>query len=254
MIEIDEAAGTVTQIADGQRQTYSLASREGFRLVSRAWLRAGWDAKHVYTFTWLGRPIIQLPEDMIRAQEVIHSLKPDVIVETGVAHGGSAIFYASLMEIMGHGRVVAVDIDIRAHNRQAIEGHPLFSRITLIEGDSISEETVSEVRAAIGDAETVMVILDSRHSKAHVRRELELYGPLVSPGSYIVVCDGIMQDVVGGPRTDSSWSDDNPRSAVADFLNQSADFELAPPPFEFDESGACDPITYWPDGWLRRRS
>lgn len=253
MIEIDEERGIVTQVEGAKRRSYPLGSREGFRIVSRAWLRSGWDAKHVYSFTWLGRPIIQLPEDMIRVQEAIFALKPDVIVETGVAHGGSAIFYASLLEVMGKGRVIAVDIDIRAHNRRAIESHPLFARITLIEGDSVAEETVSQVRAAIEGAETVMVILDARHTRDHVRRELESYGPMVSAGSYIVACDGIMKDVVGAPRTEPGWREDNPQGAVSDFLAQTSDFDLAPPAFAFDESAGIDPITYWPNAWLRRR-
>ena len=253
MIEIDEDAGTVTEIGNGMRRTLALGSREGFALVSRAWLRAGWDAKHVYTFTWMGRPVIQLPEDLLRVQEVIHATRPEVIVETGVAHGGSAIFYASLFEAMGRGRVVAVDIEIRPHNRTAIEAHPLFNRITLIEGDSIADETVRRVREAVGDAASVMVLLDSRHSRAHVLSELQAYAPLVTSGSYIVACDGIMRQVVGGRRTDPSWLTDNPVSAVTDFLAAHPEFRRAQPAFAFDESGACDPITYWPDGWLQRR-
>ena len=186
-------------------------------------------------------------------QEVIHARRPDVIVETGVAHGGSAIFYASLFEAMGHGRVVAVDIEIRPHNRAAIEAHPLFDRITLIEGDSIADATIRQVREAVGDAANVMVILDSRHTRAHVLSELQAYAPLVTSGSYIVSCDGIMRQVVGGRQADPSWQTDNPIAAVTDFLTTHSAFQRAQPPFPFDDSGVCNPITYWPDGWVQRR-
>lgn len=254
MIEIDEAAGTVTERRDGKVNTHALGSREGFALVSRAWLRAGWDAKHVYTFTWLGRPIIQLPEDLLRVQEVIHRLKPDVILETGIAHGGSAIYYASLLRLIGKGKVIAVDIEIRPHNRAALAAHELSSLIHLIEGDSVAMETVARVKAAAGAAETVLVLLDARHTRDHVRAELEAYAPLVSPGSYIVACDGIMRQVVGAPRTQPDWGENNPQSAVQDFLSVHPEFELAPPAFAFDESGAVDAVTYWPNGWLRRKT
>ncbi len=223
-------------------------------MVSRAWLRAGWDAKHVYTFTWMGRPLIQLPEDMLRIQEVIFALKPDLIIETGVAHGGSLVFYASLMELAGQGHVIGIDIEIRPPNRAALEAHPLFHRISLVEGDSIAPHTVQIVYDLV-DAKApkrTLVILDSRHSKSHVLEELKLYGPLVSPGSYIIACDGIMADVVGAPRTSPEWAHDHPKAAVAEFLDQHAEFERARPDFQFDESGMCEPITYWPDGWLRR--
>ncbi len=150
----------------------------------------------------MGRPIIQLPEDMVRVQEVIYRLKPDLIVETGVAHGGSLIFYASLFEAMGHGRVVGIDIEIRPHNRAAIEAHQMFKRIELIEGGSTAPEIVSQVRDGIKPDETVLVLLDSNHTRDHVLEELRLYAPMVTPGSYIVATDGIMAQVVGGRRTD----------------------------------------------------
>jgi cephalosporin hydroxylase len=130
-------------------------------VVSAAWLRCGWDAKYVHGFTWLGRPVIQLPEDMIRIQEVIWHVRPDVVVETGVAHGGSLIFYASLFEAMGHGRVIGIDVDIREYNRVAIEAHPLAARVTLVEGNSAAAGTLAAVRHSIGPTESVLVILDS---------------------------------------------------------------------------------------------
>src|SRR5919197_4658487 len=138
---------------------------EAFDIVSRAWLRLGWDVKYVYSFTWLGRPIIQLPEDMLRIQEVIYRLKPDVIVETGVAHGGSLVFYASLCKAMGKGRVIGIDIEIRPHNRLAIEKHELGGYIELFEGSSIDPDVVDRVRRSVSDAQTVIVVLDSDHTK-----------------------------------------------------------------------------------------
>jgi len=148
----------------------------------------------------MGRPIIQLPEDIVRIQEVIYALQPDVIIETGVAHGGSLVFYASLFSAMGKGRVIGVDIEIRPHNRRAIEAHPLSRLITLIEGSSIEPETIARVKAQIRLGEKVMVILDSNHTRDHVRAELEAYAPLVAIGSYIVACDGIVRDLQGAPR------------------------------------------------------
>ena len=155
---------------------------EAFEAVSAAWLRCGWDVKYVYGFTWMGRPVIQLPEDMIRIQEVIWRVRPDVIVETGVAHGGSLVFYASLFEAMDHGRVIGIDIEIRRHNRIAIEAHPLASRITLIQGSSAAPGTLAAVRHGIAPGESVLVVLDSNHSRAHVEAELDLYRALGHAG------------------------------------------------------------------------
>ncbi|MEE2779869.1 MAG: CmcI family methyltransferase, partial [Myxococcota bacterium] len=190
-ISIDLEAATA-EVEDEQGQhRYPLDSPEAFRAVSQAWLRCGWDTKHVYSFTWLGRPVIQLPEDLLRLQEVIHTVKPDVIVETGIAHGGSLIFHASLCHAMGRGRVIGVDIEIRPHNRAAVEAHPMASYITMIEGSSTAPDVVQQVRDQIQKGDTVMVILDSNHTLEHVQGELEAYHDLVTPRSYIVACDGI---------------------------------------------------------------
>ena len=251
---IDEAAGKVTIRGDGQDQVYDMASAEGFRAASRAWLRVGWDAKHVYSFTWMGRPVIQLPEDMVRLQEVIWTVRPDVIVETGIAHGGSLIFYASLFEAMGRGRVIGVDIDIRAHNRTAIETHPMYARISMLEGSSVDPEVVGRVRDQIAPGETVLVLLDSNHSREHVLAELRAYAPLVSVGSWIVATDGIMQDVVGGPRTAEDWTWNNPQQAAIDFAAEDARFRLEEPAWLFNEGLVTDRVTYWPRAFLRRVS
>jgi len=247
-ITVDFSAGTVS---DGE-QTHELSSADGFALVSRAWLRAGWDAKYVYSFSWFGRPIIQLPEDIIRIQEVIYGVRPDIIIETGVAHGGSLVFYASLFEAMGHGHVVGVDIEIRPHNRSAIEGHQLAKRITLIEGSSTDVSTVQRVKACVPANSRTLVLLDSNHTRAHVLRELELYSGLVTTGSYIVAMDGIMRELGNAPRTIPSWREDNPVAAVEEFLRATTNFVLEEPRFPFNEGAVRERVTYWPSAFLRR--
>lgn len=243
-IEVTDADGQVTRLA--------LGSPEGFALVSRLWLRSGWDTKYVYGFTWLGRPIIQLPEDLVRVQEVIYRVKPDVIIETGVAHGGSLVFYASLCHAMGRGRVVGVDVEIRPHNRQALAAHELTQYITLIEGSSIDPAVVDRVRAEVAPGATVFVMLDANHSRAHVRAELERYAPLVSVGSYVVVADGIMASLNGAPRTQPDWSWNNPLGAIDDFLRTRSDFAVEEPTWPFNEGQVTERVTYWPRAYLRR--
>jgi len=181
-LTIDTQRQTLTvEDADAQREL-PLYSKHAFELLSHQWLKVGWDQKYSYTFSWLGRPVIQLPEDMMRAQEAIYQVKPDVIVETGVARGGSLVFYASLCKAMGKGRVIGVDIEIRQANREAIESHELSDLITLIEGDSASPAIVDQVRSLIAPGEQVLVLLDSCHTKSHVASELEAYCELVTAG------------------------------------------------------------------------
>ena len=236
---------------DGERRL-PMDSPEAFSAISKAWLRCGWDTKYVYGFSWMGRPIIQLPEDMIRIQELIYTLKPDVVVETGVAHGGSLIFYASLFRAIGKGRTIGVDIEIRPHNREAIETHELYDYISLIEGSSTDPETFRKVREKIDPEETVLVILDSNHLKHHVLAELELYAPLVTKGSYIVACDGIMGLVAGGPRTEPDWSWNNPEQAAKEFVAARPDFAIEEPAFPFNEGKVQERVTYWPSAYIRR--
>lgn len=252
MIKVDIEQGTVSVEKEGLTSTHRLATPEAFRIISDIWLRAGWDNKYVYTFTWLGRPIIQLPEDMFRLQELIHTLRPDVIVETGVAHGGSLVFYASLCKAMDHGRVIGIDVEIRPHNRAAIASHFLASLITLIEGSSIHPRVVEQVGSRIGANETVLVLLDSCHTKEHVLGELAAYSRLVSPGSYIVAMDGIMENVVGGPRTQPDWSWNNPRQAALEFVAANPGFVIEEPSFAFNEGNISERVTYWPSAFIKR--
>jgi cephalosporin hydroxylase len=255
MLTIDEALGQVMiGGADGSNEIHAMDSPQAFAAVSAAWLRCGWDVKYVYGFTWMGRPIIQLPEDMIRIQELIWRVQPDVIVETGVAHGGSLVFYAGLLKAMDRpdGRVIGVDIEIRPANRAAIEAHAMASRISLIEGSSTAPATVAAVAGLIAPGERVLVILDSNHARDHVADELRRYAPLVTPDSYIVACDGIMAQVVGAPRTRPDWVWNNPISAVEAFVAECADFVLEEPGFAFNEGMVRERVTYWPKCFLRR--
>jgi cephalosporin hydroxylase len=236
-----------------QSREIDLYSPEAFSILSRAWLRVGWDQKQVYSFTWLGRPIIQLPEDVLRIQEVLYTVKPDVIVETGVAHGGSLVLYASLCRAMGRGRVLGVDIEIRPHNRKAIESHELAGLITLIEGSSIASATIERVRAFIRPRETVFILLDSNHSKDHVLAELEAYGPLVTPGSYIVATDGSMEFLSDVPRGRPEWATDNPKAAALEFAARHPEFVLEEPAWRFNEGHITERVTHWPSCYLRRK-
>ena len=250
-LEIDDGQVIETR-SDGTRCVHSIGSSEAFHLISKAWLRSGWDAKYVYSFTWLGRPIIQLPEDMFRIQEVIYAVKPEVIIETGVAHGGSLIFHASLCRAMRRGQVIGVDVEIRPHNRKAIESHEMGGLINLVEGSSADPQIVARVRELVGSRQPVLVILDSNHSRDHVLAELEAYADLVTPGSFIVACDGIMKDLVGAPRSQVDWAENNPQTAVRKFLSGRPDFLLEEPPFPFNEGCIHERVTYWPNAFLRK--
>jgi len=237
---------------NGRISEFDLYSKQAFELISHQWLKVGWNQKYPYTFSWMGRPIIQLPEDMIRAQEVVYHVKPVLLIETGVAHGGSLIFYAGLFKAMGKGRVIGIDIEIRPRNRRAIESHDLFPLITLVEGSSIAPEIVQNVHGMVGPGETGLVILDSNHTKRHVLAELEAYHDLVTPGSYIVATDGSMKDLYDVPRGQREWIEDNPTVAAAEFACNHREFTIEQPAWPFSESDLTENITHWPSAWLRR--
>lgn len=251
---IDSDDGSYTLEEDGRVERGALYSQAGFDAVSRQWVRVAFAVRHSYTFTWLGRPVIQLPEDLLRVQELIVATRPDVIVETGVAHGGTAVFYASLCELCGNGRVIAVDVEIRPHNRRAIEAHAQAPRIALIEGSSTDPATVSAVKARIQPGERVMVVLDSRHDRAHIAGELEAYAELVAPGCYLIVNDGIISDLSDLPNGKPAWRHDNAHAAIEAFLAAHDEFELGAPPWAFNESTITrSAVSHWPAGYLRRR-
>lgn len=221
-------------------------------------------AKYSYNFSWLGRPIIQYPQDVVAIQELIWEVKPDLIIEAGIAHGGSLTLSASMLALLdyceaveagntldpkaSHRRVLGIDIDIRAHNRAAIEAHPMAHRIEMIQGSSISPEIVAEVRRYAAEYERIMVILDSNHTHDHVLAELHAYAPLVSQGSYCVVFDTVIEDLPAGMYPDRPWDvGNNPKTAVHEFLSARDDFEVD------EDMEAKLLITVAPGGYLRRR-
>jgi cephalosporin hydroxylase len=224
-----------------------LGADQELRDRSREWIRDTTPHRYTYNFTWLGRPIIQFPQDIVALQEIIWNTRPDVVVETGIAHGGSLVLSASILELIGgDGRVVGVDVDIRSHNRDAIESHPLKRRIALIEGSSTDPGVVAKVEKHIESDDRVMVILDSNHTHEHVLRELELYSPLVRAGSYIVVFDTVIEDMEPDLHSDRPWGvGNNPKTAVWEFLRGNGRFEL--------DRSIPDKlqITVAPDGYLR---
>jgi len=252
-LTIDTTAKILIQEVEGKSRTMDLYSKEAFELISHQWLKVGWNQKYTYTFTWMNRPIIQLPEDMVRIQEVIYRVKPDVIIETGVAHGGSLIYYASLCKAMGKGRVIGVDIEIREHNRRAIETHELFPYITLVEGSSTDKAIVNEVKYLIKPGERTLVVLDSCHTKQHVLDELEIYHHFVSSGCYIIATDGSMKDLHDVPRGSTDWVWNNPTSAAAEFAQKHPEFVIEQPAWPFNESNLTKNITHWPGAYLKRR-
>ena len=232
------------QTADGPHEV-DIYTPEGFAVVADLFTRSGWQNKLSYEVTWLGIPIIQLPEDVLMVQELIWKVRPEVVIESGVAHGGALILYASILELLGRGRVIGVDIEIRKYNRLAIESHPMSHRISLIEGSSVEATTVDLVRGMVSPGQRTMVMLDSNHTRDHVRRELELYAPLVSPGSYLVVFDEVMTIVADAPNGKPAWAQDNPAEAVEDFLSTH-------PEFMVDRAYERLSTTYCRGGFLRR--
>ncbi|GGA86318.1 cephalosporin hydroxylase family protein [Puia dinghuensis] len=208
------------RVADNGSNEALRSAAEGFNVASNK-------AQYSYNFSWMGRPIIQYPQDMIAMQEIIWEIKPDLIIETGIAHGGSLIYYASLLELIGKGKVLGIDIDIREHNRKEIENHPMYKRIEMIQGSSIAPETIEKVRSFAKDYNTIIVVLDSNHTHDHVLRELEAYASLVSVGSYVVVFDTIVEFMPDGYLPGRPWKKgDNPWSAAQEFLRQNRNFEI----------------------------
>ena len=204
-------------------------------------------AQYSYNFSWMGRPIIQYPQDMIAMQEIIWKLQPDLIIETGIAHGGSLIYYASLLELIGKGEIIGIDIDIRKHNREEIEKHPMFKRIKMIEGSSVSRETVDQVAALAEGKKTVLVSLDSNHTHEHVLQELEMYAPFVTRDSYLVVFDTIVEEMPDDYLPGRPWKQgDNPKTAVLEFLKSHSEFQIDK---DIDNKLL---ISVGPDGYLKR--
>lgn len=241
----------------------SHADDAAFVALSRDWLQASMQRKYVYNFEWMGRPIIQYPQDMVAMQELVWAVRPDLIIETGIAHGGSLVLSASLLAMLdmcdaietgqsidprhSQRKVIGVDIDIRAHNRAAIENHPMGSRIQMVQGSSVAPDTIATVQAAAAGYQRVLVLLDSMHTHDHVLAELQAYTPLVSPGSYCVVFDTFVEDMPTKFFADRPWDvGNNPKTAVKAFLQQQSSFEVATE-IEFKLM-----VTVAPGGFLRR--
>lgn len=216
------------------------------------WLNQSAKHKYTYNFKWLGRPIIQLPQDMIAMQEIIWEVKPDLIIETGIAHGGSLVFSAAMLELLaacggGEGEVLGVDIEIRPHNRAAIEAHPMKKRITMIEGSSSAPEIIAQVYEKARDKKRVLVILDSNHTHEHVLAELNAYAKLTTIGSYCIVFDTVVEDMLADAFPDRPWGKgNNPKTAVWEYLKTHKEFEID----KNIENKLL--ITVAPDGYLKK--
>ncbi|MFW7342515.1 cephalosporin hydroxylase family protein [Pollutimonas sp. H1-120] len=233
--------------AEKQARITGFASDAEFRALSVAWRAKALERKYMNNFSWLGRPMIQLPTDAMAIQEIIWAVKPDLVIETGVAHGGSVILSASMLQLLGHGEVVGIDIDIRSHNRSAIQNHPMAHRIKLIEGSSVAPDVVAQIHA-MAEGKRALVFLDSNHTHEHVLAELKAYAGLVGIDSYCVVFDTFVEDL----PADYVWEDrpwgkgNNPKTAVSEWLKTN-------PNFEIDKSIEDKLlITSAPDGFLRR--
>jgi len=195
--------------------------------ISKKWFEESIKYEYSYHFSWLGIPIIQYPQDIIALQEIIWKVKPDLIIETGIARGGSIIFSASLLELIGKGEVIGVDIDIKNANKKKILKHPLSKRITMIEGSSISKKTIDKIKKLVQEKNKILVILDSNHTHKHVLKELEIYSPLVSKNSYLIVFDTIVDDLPKQLLNNRPWGKkNNPKSAVKEFLAKNNRFRV----------------------------
>lgn len=239
---------------DRRREIEDMSRDADLRRLSRAWMDRAQAARYSYHFEWLGRPVIQYPQDIVAMQEIIFAVKPDLIVETGIAHGGSLVFSASMLALNAlcggpaDARVVGIDIEIRPHNRAAIEAHPLASRIAMIEGSSTDAGVVARV-AAMAEGRRVLVQLDSSHTHDHVLAELHAYAPMVSVGSYCVVLDTVIEEMPEQLSADRPWGRGNsPRTAVAEFLRSAEGRKFAVDAAVHDRLM----VTAAPGGYLRR--
>jgi cephalosporin hydroxylase len=214
--------------AEKAQNIQALGQDPQLRSASIRWIADVSRHKYSYNFTWLGRPIIQFPQDIVALQEILWQVRPRLVIETGIARGGSLIFHASMLELCGgDGRVIGIDIDIREHNRVEIEKHPLFRRITMLQGSSVDKAIVQKVYELARGRAPVLVILDSLHTHEHVLQELRLYSPLVTKGSYLVVFDTVIEDMPADFFPDRPWGKgNNPKSAVREFLKTNDRFEV----------------------------
>lgn len=205
----------------------NMSKNNELKEITKKWFLKSSVYEYSYHFKWMGRPIIQFPQDIIAMQEIIWKIKPDLIIETGIAHGGSLIFYSSILELIGKGEVLGIDIDIREHNRVEIENHPMYKRISMLEGSSVSDEIIQQVIKFVEGKEKVLVILDSNHTHDHVTKELLLYSNFVTKDSYLVVFDTIVEDLPENFFPNRPWGKgNNPKTAVWEFLKNNEGFEI----------------------------
>ena len=205
----------------------SMSKNKDLKEISKRWFLESIKYEYSYHFSWLGRPIIQYPQDIIALQEIIWKVKPDLIIETGIARGGSIIFSASLLELIGSGEVVGIDIDIKNKNKKAIKKHPLGKRIQMIEGSSINKKIMKRIEKIAQNKKSILVILDSNHTHKHVLKELEIYSPLVSKNSYLIVFDTIIDDLPEELLKNRPWGkNNNPKTAVKEFLKTNDRFRI----------------------------
>jgi len=251
-IIIDTAAGSLTTVDGGSERSLNLYSKAAFEAISLQWVRVGWSLRYYHNFSWFGHPVLQMPEDLIRLQEVIYRIRPDVIIETGVHRGGSLMFHATLCQALGKGRVIGVDLHIEDSTRAAIGKNVQARQISLVEGDSASPEVINQVAGMIRAGESVLVILDSGHTKDHVTRELECYSRFVTPGSYIIATDGVMRDLADVPGGRPEWVTDNPGAAADEFAARHPEFRQQQPAWLFHEGELTENVSYWPGAWLER--
>jgi cephalosporin hydroxylase len=241
---VDENSAFRKEVEDNVRR---MGEDAALRRSSLQWMLDSAPYKYSYNFRWLGRPVIQFPQDLMALQEIIWNCRPELIVETGIAHGGSLIFFASMLQLLGGpGKVIGIDVDIRPHNRAEIERHPLAHRVEMIEGSSIAPDVVAAVRAQAPANRKVLVVLDSDHTHRHVLEELAAYSPLVGKGSYVVVLDTIVEDVPEKFVAGRAWArGNNPKTAVHEFLRGNGRFQIDA------EVQNKLLITVAPDGYLR---
>ena len=250
-ITIETNANLLQVTESGATTEYSLFSPEAFHILSRQWLVLGWNLGHWRTFSWMGRRLLQLPDDVLRLAELFWRLRPDVIVETGVYDGGSTLLFASLCRLNGTGRVISIEREFRPGVREAIR-QSAGGLVTLIDGDSACPESALEVRRDIRPTDRVCVFLDSGHTIQHVAAELRQFGRLVTPGCYLIVADSICPDLAHTPEGESTWSWNNPGSAVDEFLASHPEFSRQRPPALFTAAADFTGLSYFPCTWLRR--
>lgn len=251
LISIDTDTSLLRITDNGKTVEHSLFAPEAFSILAGEWLRLGWNLQHWATFSWMGRQLLQYPDDVLRLAELIWRLRPDVIVETGVYEGGSTLLFSSLCRLTGHGRVISVERELRSEVRDAVLAAS-NGNVTLVEGDSGSVEIAARVLGGIASGDRVLVFLDSDHTSAHVARELRLYGPLVSAGSYLIVADSNLADLATTPNGDPHWAHDHPGAAVNDFLKEHPEFVRACPRPLFPQAFDFSRVGYFPTSWLER--